>query len=171
MRLPDGSWFPWSREFRWDLMPWNRWMRSAHEDHRLRTELVLLAEAVGATIGPVARSAGFVLNVGACGHGHASPGGSVVTILYEADATEFAARYPDHGATRDEGCVDLWIEWFTDIPRVEVRLLDFDGSRHLDHLGRRDLVEIASGPVRTGQDLQLALFAYSDALRQWLTEP
>lgn len=152
-------------------MPWNAWMRSTDEDHRRRTELVLLAEAAGGTIGPVARAAGFRLNVGACGHGEASPGGRVIAVLYEADATGFWADHAGRGADPGTGCIDLWIEWFTDIPRVEVRLSGFDGLRSLEEMGQRDLIAAARGPVRTGEALHLALSAYSEALRRWLEQP
>ena len=54
MRLPQGPWFPWSGEFRWDRFPWEGSKRRERDSIRDQRALAALVEAAATTIGVVA---------------------------------------------------------------------------------------------------------------------
>lgn len=165
--LPDGPWFPWSREFRWDLMPWNRGLRRRDEQHKRREELIHLVEAAAGTIGIVARQAGFEFNLA---NTSTSNGDVTHAVLYEASADEFTNRYPGLGDRGHDFCVDLWVYWYREHGQLEVNLDGFGGPHGLEMPNRPDLVDATRQPVEDRWDLRPVLQAWSEGLQLWLEE-
>lgn len=165
--LPDGPWFPWSREFRWDLMPWNRNLRRGEQEHRQHRELLHLVEAAAGTIGVVARDAGFEFNMACAGTNNDDV---VHSVLYEASPREFADRFRGHAEAEDPYCIDLWVHWYPDHGHLEVDVLDFGGVHGLRMPDRPDLVDATRQRVDDTRRLHPALEAWSEAFAAWLRE-
>lgn len=153
MRLPQGPWFPWSREFRWDRWPWQGTRRHEIDCFRDQRELAAFVEMVSTTIGVPAREAGFVFRPDASQVTRLG-GQRQVSVLYEADPEHVADRVE---LTDDEraSCVDLWVYWSPD-----------DGQLDVSLPGRLR----ASRPRAVGrEDLRAALEAHGRALTEQLT--
>ena len=119
MRLPQGPWFPWSGEFRWDRLPWQATTGRERQVRRDQQDLATLVEVAATTIGTIARSAGFVFRadastVSACN------GVREVSVLYEADAKALADRFPAMEEARGDPCADLWIYWSPDAGTLDL---------------------------------------------------
>lgn len=163
--LPDGPWFPWSREFRWDLMPWNWHMRGAERRHRKQQQLIRLVEAAASTIGVVARDAGFAFNTAITGSRNDQRHHAV---LYEAAPADVASHHPSLAEATDPHCVDLWIHWYPDRGQLRVDLMDFASSHGLEMPDRPDLVRATRRVVDDERQLRPVLEAWAAALRLWL---
>lgn len=161
--LPDGPCFPWSRAFRWDLMPWNRNLRRHDRELRRHGELIHLLEAAAGTIGVVAREAGFEFNSAFTGTAN---GAVSHAVLYEALPSDIAARYPGLASVDEQFCLDLWITWCPELGRLDVVVPDLHGGdcRMPD---RAELQEPARQPVTDKRRLRPQLQAWSEALELW----
>ncbi len=140
MRLPQGPWFPWSREFRWDRWPWQGTKRHERESIRDQRDLAALVEAASTTIGVVARQAGFTFRPDAC-HVDRLNDGREAAVLYEAAPNEVTDQLR---AFEHESCVDLWIYWSPDTGRLSLSLpgtLRSGRPQHVDRGGLRAALE------------------------------
>jgi hypothetical protein len=164
LRLPDGPWFPWSREFRWDLMPWNRDLRDQDQELGRHSQLIHLVEAAAGTVGVVARGAGFEFNSAFTG---ASNGEVDHAVLYEASPNDIADRYPGL-VDEDDHCIDLWIHWYPELGLVEVDPPSDVALHDLRVLERADLEEAARQRVTDEHQLRPVLEAWSEVLALWL---
>lgn len=120
MRLPQGPWFPWSREFRWDRWPWQGTKRHEIDCFRDQRELAAFIEMVSTTIGVPARGAGFLFRPDASQVTRIG-GQRQVSALYEADPEQVGDQVE---LTDDEpaSCVDLWVYWSPDTKQLDVSL-------------------------------------------------
>lgn len=118
LRLPQGPWFPWSREFRWDRLPWRATTRHERDSSRDQRELAALVAATSASIGLVVQEAGFTIRPDACGVSRRG-GSREVRVLYEATAEDAAQRFEVLDAERGT-CVDLWIYWRPDTGHLDL---------------------------------------------------
>lgn len=124
IRLPQGPWFPWCDEFRWDRFPWQGSTRREDEARRDQRDLAAFVEAVATTVGAVAREAGFAFRPDATGL-DSSNGERTAVVLYEADPADVADRIDVQDG---EGCVDLWIHWSPDTRMLDLSLPGRMGS-------------------------------------------
>lgn len=157
MPLPQGPWFPWSREFRWDRFPWQG--TTAHEARARQDQrdLTILVEAAATTIGAVARRAGFVFRADAS-RVSSQDGEREAAMLYEADPDELADRFPAMESERGQSCVDLWIYWSPD-----AGTLDISGPVPAYELDRPD-----GDPIRDADALRAALTRHAATLADGL---
>lgn len=143
MRLPQGPWFPWSREFRWDRWPWQGTKAHERESIRDQRDLAALVEAASTTIGVVARQAGFAFRPDAC-HVNRLNDGREAAVLYEAARDEVTERL-QLSSNEHESCVDLWIHWSPDTGRLDLSLPGSLWSarpqQHVDRDGLRAALE------------------------------
>lgn len=137
MRLPQGPWFPWSGEFRWDRFPWQGSKRHERESIRDQRDLAVLVEAAATTIGVVATRAGFAFRADAAGVSRLN-GPRQAAVLYEAEPHAVVDRLQldEHEGT---SCVDLWVYWS---PETGELGLSLPGTLHTggpDHAERDGL--------------------------------
>lgn len=159
VRLPQGSWFPWSEEFRWDRLPWTGTTDaevSAILDQRL---LAALVEAVATTMGPVLMDAGYEFRPDASGVG-ARNGVRQAFVLYEADGDEVADRYPVLAGERGS-CSDVWVYWSPSTGELDVSL---PGGM----LEGDDATEVIRQPATDAEGLKAQLLAWADVIQQAL---
>lgn len=143
MRLPQGPWFPWSREFRWDRFPWQATKRGEIRSIHDQRDLAAFVEATATTIGVVAKQAGFAFRPNACGVNRLN-GPRQAAVLYEAEPHDVAEQL---GLTDHElaSCVDLWVYWLPDTGALDLSLpgrLRTDGPDHADRDGLVGALEI-----------------------------
>lgn len=140
MRLPQGPWFPWSREFRWDRLPWQAAKRHELDAIRDQRDLAALVEATATTIGTVARLAGFAFRPDASGVGRHN-GHRKAFVLYEVAAEEVADRSELLADVARGSCVDLWVYWSPDTGQLHLSLPGRLRTRRSEQVDRDALRE------------------------------
>ena len=120
VRLPQGPWFPWSNEFRWDRFPWQGPKRGEVRSIDDQEDLAALVEAAATTVGVVAKQAGFAFRPASSGVNRLN-GPREVSVLYEAEPHDVAEQL---GLSEGEltPCVDLWVSWLPDTGTLNLAL-------------------------------------------------
>lgn len=141
--MPQGPWFPWSREFRRDRFPWQGTTRREHESLRDQRDLAVLVEAASTTIGVVVSQLGFAFRPDAAGVSRLN-GPRQAAVLYEAKPGDVDRRLRlDESET--DSCIDLWIYWSPDTGRLDLILPGTLRTRGPDHVEREELLAALQG--------------------------
>lgn len=164
-RLPQGPWFPWSREFRG---PPTRATASVgpRYDHAIVNDLLVLVDAVRATIGPVVEPLGLRFRPAATqpDQGAATP---AFSLLYEG-SPEVVRRAAPALVTEGDPCIDLWVQWVPASGSLDVDLAGWGFPRSPDG-ATPELLAAATAPATDAESLRAALDAYATALAGWLS--